>query len=566
MSPRPEDFGATLRKPRPEDFGATLRNAAPAPEPSALEQFAELFSKNDPIAMGAAEAASQAQVPEIAYDGAVGLSQGLSMGGADELMGSLPGSSIAEQQMIRDAARKRSPIAYDIGHSAGSMVPAALSAGESALEQFAQGALQGGAGGFLGSDGSLADRAKAGEQGVALAALLHGAGTGFGSVAPAAANALIPGAQSLERRAQASTEGLTGPTFKALSEKHGIAGTRDDLAQFALDTVPERPTFLGMPIPQKRDWFADQRAAQADQTGANVGAAMDQLGQEVPQALSLQEFADQMDARGAPYLNSTVREEQAKAAEMAGLRDRVLAKYGDRAPIAAGGEMNEVPDVYMSPADLQNEKVAWAREGWPADATTSVSDAKRAEFYRDASRVPRQALADATQLATPETQNMVQNALEEHGNASMLADASALAAKKNEGQKRDSFMKLLMGPVMDRVPDASSLAMHGAGSALEQFSMMGQGAGMTMQSAAGSMGSAAAQKLSDRSMGHQLEQRVTSLAQTQPQALGPYAQRFQEALQSQDPMRVTALIYQLQEDPVWRTQYLPALRAEGMQP
>ena len=103
----------------------------------------------------------------------------------------------------------------------------------------------------------------------------------------------------------------------------------------------------------------------------------------------------------------------------------------------------------------------------------------------------------------------------------------------------------------------------GAESGADAFSTF---AGMPLGPMAAGTREAVREQVNDRSMGHQLEQRVTSLAQTQPQALGPYAQRFQEAMQSQDPMRVTALIYQLQEDPVWRTQYLPALRAEGTQP
>jgi hypothetical protein len=109
---------------------------------------------------------------------------------------------------------------------------------------------------------------------------------------------------------------------------------------------------------------------------------------------------------------------------------------------------------------------------------------------------------------------------------------------------------------------AMSGMLGGASDAMSSFADMAQG------TPTGPMAADARELLSGKSQGHTLERTVKQAVEQNPQALGPYAQRFQEAAQSGDPMRITALIYELQEDPVWRTQYKPALSAatnqEGM--
>jgi len=547
--------------------------AAPSPQPeqpmSSMEMFAELGRRGinglrDNVWNPAMLALGDAEL---------GAAQGATWGAGDEISAMGDPQRLEEFRAKNEEARARSPWLYGGGQALGAGTVGLLTgpmstalAGAGRAAPIAEAAIQGGTTAFNEANtDDLGDRALAAFGGAGISSALASLIPGLGKLA----SAVAPGANSLARRAQANAEGLTGPTFKALSKSHGLEQTRDELAQEALDTAPRHF------IPQKADWFAEQRGLQRDAAGPAVDAAVGKLEQEVPQAISLDDLASRFTDARAPYASSIIDEEKALANSIDSTRNNLVDKYAGRRPIAAGGEMNEVPDVYLSPRDLQAEKVALASRGYPRNSTMSTSDADKASLYRELSGIPRTALREATQLATPGTQDEVAEAFSRYASADALADAAHRKAVADEGQPRAGLLSMLYGAAHDRAPDAASLAMQGAGAGLRGMDRFAQGLDQTPMSGMGMVGGltaggymqdkSAREAIAGKSQGHNLESSIEEAMQQNPQALGPYAAKFQEAKQSGDPRRVTALIFELEEDPVWRTKYKPALSASNRQ-
>jgi hypothetical protein len=534
-----------------DDLGFEPAQTAPAPAPAPAQPQQPMGS----LEMLATLAQRGGQG---LYDGAVGFGQGLSMGGADELMGAMPGTSIEEQQALRRQSQARSPTSYNLGNAAGSVIPAALTSGMGALEQLGAAILQGGASGFLGSDGTPDERAQSGAIGAGVGGALSGASAGLSS----AAGALRPYAQQGAERAQAAVEGLTGPAFRSIAKSNGLDGAQD-LAREALETSPSHI------IPRTTSWYRDQRAGLRDAAGQRVEDAVAALDAEVPQAINVDEYTQRLGDQGSSYLQSTIPEERAKAGVMNELRTNTSGKY------ATG----QVGDVYLSPSELQAEKVALTQRGYPRNATATTSDADRADIYRDAASVPRQAIDEAAQRATTGTQGQYLNAMDDYGVAKTLADTTDRKAVMDASQHRGGMWDAFTGPVKDRIPDATSLALQGAEGglgALERWasasqtgaSMVGQGAGRM----AGDRQSQRDQQNQQReriqgaSRGHMIEGTIEKLLDSEPELFGDYEGRFLEARGKSDPMAMSTLLQELQSDDTFRTQVLPQLKQRTSKP
>jgi hypothetical protein len=69
-----------------------------------------------------------------------------------------------------------------------------------------------------------------------------------------------------------------------------------------------------------------------------------------------------------------------------------------------------------------------------------------------------------------------------------------------------------------------------------------------------------AQPAYDQTRGHELEGNIRSALTENPQALGPYAERLQTALESADSSALSAEIFKLSNDPQFRARYMPMLQ------
>lgn len=68
------------------------------------------------------------------------------------------------------------------------------------------------------------------------------------------------------------------------------------------------------------------------------------------------------------------------------------------------------------------------------------------------------------------------------------------------------------------------------------------------------------ERISNRSMGHNIQSVVEQALDTNPAALGQYAPQLQQAYQSGDPMAITAALYELERDQTFRTTVLQQLQ------
>jgi len=393
-----------------------------------------------------------------------------------------------------------------------------------------------------------------GGEGALVGGLLSGAATGVENAAQWAK----PYAQQFARRAQSAVEGLSGSTFRNLAKDHGFNWTKDELAQRAIDTAPKH--FL----PKDTAWYKEAREAQQKAAGAEVGAAVDQLTNEVPDAAPLDELTSRFDDQADQYLGQSVQEERAKAAVLNQHRDNVAGVYGT----------GQTGQITLSPRDLQREKMALTERGYPDNATMSTSDADRATLYRDAASVPRQLFNEAAQRATPETQAMVSNAMENFASADTLADSTARKANMDQSQARGGLWEMLTGAARDRMPDATSLAMQGAGAglgSLERWAASSQpmarlGGSEAGQVIPGNQRDQRDQQKQERDRiqgagrGHMIEGTIEQLLDSNPELFGDYESRFLEARGKSDPMAMSTLLQELQSDDKFRIQVLPQIQ------
>jgi hypothetical protein len=501
------------------------------------------------------------------YDGAVGLGQGLSMGGADELMGMMPGTSVDGQRAIRDLAMRRSPTAYNLGQAAGSFVPAMLTGGASVPEQVGAAGLQGMAQGALSSDGSMTDRANAavlgGAVGGGTAGLIGGIGAGVRSLADP-----LGRAADAERIASLST----GKDFEQLAREHGIDYTMTDLARQA-----ERMGLTNKYTPQGARDFMERAGAARQVAGAAEGSAMDAASAEgvLGDRGNIVQSLDRLRADAATlptHKRTALPQEYQDIIDFQGMRNRV----GDGA--------ND-----MTPRDIHTLKKQYESEGgYIPDEIRDLPQGIRREAYRGAASAPRDELARVMETASPDVREQFFQNKEEFGYAAALenlardkviANSKPLSTGATAGLVSGGS---LGGSALGGIPGAlaGGAAAYGMGKLARNYGpsmaasalrgmeggAMTEGGSLAQSGmAAGDVGASAvnwlgsrsdrssqARQVMDEGKGQNLEAVVKQLLQTNPQQLGQYAPQLQEAMQSEDPMRLTGAIGALWNDPQFR--------------
>lgn len=549
-----------------------------------------------------AEPSMLERVGQTAYDGAVGLGQGLSMDSADELAGAMPGTSIAEQQGIRDQARGRSPIAYDAMHAVGSAGPMLLSGGASALEQLGALMMQGGVGGFMGADGGLQDRSGAG---------LVGAGTApvVGAVAGGAAkglSALEEWAGLLANKLRMNAFSTPGK-FATTARQEGLDYTRDELAQAA-----ERHGLTNKIIPQSPESFAKRASAARDAAGAAEGAALDAAGGQGVRGdmrsiqSGLGELRDTAaldptsDRQAVPPIYdrmiSNLEQDIGRSVDT-GAELSTPRYYGGRSPWdvsegpatpdqvrIVGGPQN----AEMTPRDIWALKKKYeAKGGYPSDQIKNLPEGLTQTAYQNASDVPREHLQDVMHQATPDIYDQFNTGRGDFSELAALANLANERAIHNDSHSLGALPASIfsgggaaagaslggtvgaaagaaagygMGQA-NRIygPDAAANTMRG----FEHLAGMGAGGARTVARGAGQLTGQAAserERASNASKGHEMQNAVSRALQSDPSVLGQYAQQFQEAQQDPDPMVMSALISELNDDPQFRATVLPQLQ------
>jgi hypothetical protein len=525
--------------------------AAPAPAPtqpmSAMDMVMELGRRGADSIGGGMQSAGEAL-----YDGSVGLSQGASMGGADELMGAMPGTSIEQQQAIRDAARARSPMVYDAANAAGSMIPAAMTAGGSMVEQAIMALAQGGLGGFLGSDGDMQERAQSGMVGAGTGAAMSGAGSALGGLA----KPLLANLANGQRAAAIATPG----DFAILARKEGLDFTYDQLpAQM------ERMGLVNKIIPQSAAGFARKAGAVREAAASRHGAALDTATAEGAHGYldPIEQALQALASKGARNRGSLGEEQEA-----------VANKLIDR--------LGPVNNTRQNPRELWELKKEYEESGgYVPDDIKNLPAGQGPLINQQAAGYAREELANAMDLATPETHDAFNAANSEYGFAAVienLAKESAIQAAKPSSNNWANFgwiggggmLGATQGPVGALAGAAagagtqSLVRRYGHDAAANGLSLGSSASGhmgATMRSTAGASGQAAgrsfaeteARKTMDEGRGQHLEDVVIQVLNSQPEMLGQYQQQLQEAQESGDPMRLVAALSDLNQDHRFRT-------------
>jgi hypothetical protein len=484
-------------------------HAPQQPPMSSLEMMGELLQRGG----------------EGLYDGAMGAAQGVTMGGADELAGMLPGTSVREQQGLRDQSQQRSPWAYGIGQAAGGALPALASGGATALEQLGMALMQGGATGFLSADGGLDDRSQAGL-------------TGVGKLAP-----MLSRAANSERAAAFSTPG----DFATLARKNGLDYSQSELAQQA-----EEMGLTNSIIPQSAADYARKAGAVREASGQAYGQAIDDAG-----AQGAHGYLDPI----ASGLQTMQRQGAANRSSLGAPREAVATELLDR--------LGPVNNTMQSPRQLWTlKKELEDAGGYVADDIRNLPTGQGPLVNQEAAGLARRELDSSMELALPETRQAYDTARRQHGFAATIENLA------NEKAIQDAKPMGLLptlgwsgaGGAMGGIPgavagygagkltrayghDAAANALTGGSALAEWAGSMAPGVGK-----AAGVGSAAAMadKVNSSSRGHEMGDAALQALATDPQSLGPYAQRFQEAQATGDPMELTSLLYDLNDDPEYR--------------
>lgn len=531
--------------------------AAPQQPLSSMDMVMELGERALRAGKGAISSAG-----ESLYDGAMGAAQGVTMGGADELAGMLPGTSMQEQQALTRQAQQRSPWAYGLGNAAGAAVPAMVSGGATALEQLAMSALQGGAAGFLGNDGDMQQRAGSGLVGAGVGAAVTGGAQGIGKLAP-----MLGRAADSERAAAFSTPG----DFATLARKEGLDYSQHELAQQA-----ERMGLTNKVIPQSAASYA-QRAGAARQTaGAAYGQALDDAG-----AQNAHGYADPI----ADGLQAIQRQGMGNRSSLGAPRAAVATDLLDR--LGPTGQQ-------MSPRELWALKKEYeAAGGYVADDIKNLPTGQGPLVNQEAAGLARGELDNAMGLALPETQGAYDAARRDHGFAATienLANEKAIQDAKPLGMLPaigwaggGGALGGLPGAAAGYVAgkgmrtyghDAAANALRGAEGFASGMGGMapgfgrgaGVGAGDAVAWLANSKSEREQQAIStmEQARGQHFTRAVEEALDTAPQMLGQYRQQLEEARASGDPARFNAAISALNQDPEFRQRVRqPLLQRTG---
>lgn len=514
-----------------------------------------------------------AGIGETAYDMTLAANRGLTHGLSSKAFG---------DDEAQAAARSRSPMAYGLTEQA-ARIPGdiAMTAATGPYAPAAIGAVDG----YADSRGDvldqLVDTAKGGAIGAG-AGLAGGAINKLGQGAGAAEQALMGAA----RKARTAAVGATGADLKKLAQSRGLDYVEGDLGDL--------PTQLGVTnrlLPQSPSQYAQRfgdRAAQANE----------QIGQSISDAEA--QGLDRGFVSKAP-IDEALQRAQGAAAH---------GPLGDRASAANafGSVRGALEDQTVNtPSQLRNLKSTYDSAAYPNQLQGS-SESFMGQAHKTAADAARGQLRDVMGYALPETEQAFTQGNADYGSSKVLEElarnrgAQQYAGGGLAGNLGAGAIGAGVGATFGGTAGAVSGAALGfarpALAAAQQYgpdlganlaTLGSQGAGRMANAVPGARGFAnmpmgqtgaatggadvleqfvggdprdQAQRSMAEGRGYMLPDVIEKLAYSDPQQLGPYAQKFQEALNAEGGSRVNALLLDLQQnDPDFRTQVLPRLQA-----
>lgn len=522
------------------------------------------------------------------------------------------------------AASERSPLAYTVGEAAGA-IPGAIAsapAGGGALSaRIAANMAAGGLyGGISGAGGSTADNAAGvatdALTGAEVGAALGGGVTGVAAkVAPSADRAALALGR-LASRARAGASGAYGGELARLTEKHGPQYAEqlgENIERMGLHKRPSPGAStvvggaggaaLGGAGGAAQSWLSGGDPYEGAKRGAKYGAALGALAGRASTPGVYRANAEAARKRLSGEIGQSIEDATAqgvsfpKSDVIAGMRAklRTLPKSTPEHRAVRDqlrGLMRDVHEQYaehMTPKQLQALKKSYEEiGGFKPTQNMPAGDARTAQMYRKAARVPRQALEDSiNEQALPETSAQFANARQDFGTARTVENMARKREAQELGNQQLSLAAAATGdPIgamsvegMKRVGKDSLADLARAGSRQArnvataanaiQGAPVGQASGFAGSTARVPQASPAmaqpksAEQRSEaagKGTGYRLESAVRDAMARNPQALGPYSQRVQEALAKEDdPNALSALLFQLSQDETFRTQYQPAL-------
>ncbi|RPH73974.1 hypothetical protein EHM76_04500 [bacterium] len=554
---------------------------SPAPPPETDE--ASLWER---FANGAAETGG---------DALRGLNQGLYFGGSDEAaalgrvaQGEEFGPAVEDERGQLRAAQERSPRAFEADRMAGS-VPGAMVGGVRAMvpQAMTEAALSGdniGSGDWR----SVAEDAAGGgllAAGMGAGAKLLGNAAGgaagwVGDKASAVGDWLTDSSYQTRNRALGGTPGQ----FQTLAREQGL-----DMVEGGLGESVERQGLTNRWMPQNAADYSRKADARMVDEVASKNAALTAAGSELGPGMLPRDELEQ----GIRGLRRNVG-----GAQGVGLnRDPMIGNY-DR--LADQVPQQLPPD--MSPSQLDQAKMAYYEQGYPRGSIAPTSDALAATAHQDAGRVAKEQLHGAMEYALPETRNQFFDANQNIGELATIGNMAKGAAGKQAAGSSALVNALTAAPGMmggaamgdipgamiggyatnkayglarDYGPDLAANLQARGGEAARAFGGSTQGMGDMMERFAQSPapqaasnyiaggGDSSPQQSLEQGRGFLLGQAVQDALRSDPASLGPYANQFADAMSDPRPNAVNGLLTKLNRtDPTWRTQYLPALRAQ----
>ena len=520
-----------------------------------------------------------------------GANQGMMLGGADEAEAAARVAAGGDwQPAIEQAradvrsAREGAPWTFEAARMAGSIPGAAIGGVRAMIPQ-------GIAGGALSSDSDDWEQTVSDAAGGGLMAGAMGvAGQALGNTARGAADWVGDKAQAVgDWLGNASTQtrgralGGTPGQFQTLGRERGL-----DYVEGGLGEAVERQGLTNRFLPQSPSGYATKAQAAMDTNVSQKNAALEAAANELdPSFLSRDQLVDTIGGQ-AGKLPDGRKDLSLERGPMGSKLSELASHAGDLPP-------------NPSPMQMDRYKMDMYDKGYAPSAVQGTPESMSAQAHQRAGRAAKDQLHGAMRMATPETEAQFFGANQNIGELAVIRDMSRDAAAKNAAQNSplvqgitagagalaggsvgDIPGMVMGGAIANRAysaareygPDAAANALALGRDAAHGFgSSVGGGADMMERFANSSAPRAASNYVAsgdsaayERSIadgrGHMLAEVVQDALQNEPQALGPYAQQFGEAMGSRRSGAVNALLSRLsQTDETWRTQYLPALRA-----